>query len=75
MAGQWSQTCGVSQLTSAGAGVLDARIGRHVLSRLTPYWLCPMWTVTRFLISDLFAFTVFLRYTATIDLNLDPLEG
>jgi hypothetical protein len=34
-----------------------------------------MWTVTRFLISDLFAFTVFLRYTATIDLNLDPLEG
>jgi hypothetical protein len=25
-----------------------------------------MWTVTRFLISDLFAFTVFFRYAATM---------
>jgi hypothetical protein len=30
-----------------------------------------MWTVTRFLISDQFAFTVFLRYAAALDLSPD----
>ena len=34
-----------------------------------------MRTVARFFISNLFAFTVFLRYTAAIGLNPDPLEG